>query len=124
MLFHTVRLATFALVLAASSTAQSTVTLPMNLVARTDVDPQERRVVFHLRDAAKSPEFITALVRLMDPKRDATAVNPLRAHVWPPRISTPAPDEVVVELDARVPGLARLFAQGPTPVDTHDSSSR
>jgi hypothetical protein len=116
---HTIRLAVLALFLAASSPAQSAATLPMGLVASTDVDAQERRVIFHLRDAAKAPEFVSALVHAMDPKRDATASNPLRARVWPPRISTPSPGEVVVDLEARVPGLARWFTTA-----SPDSSTR
>jgi hypothetical protein len=110
MLHRVFGAAAMCLTLAAMLPAQTGVGLPMNLVARTDVDAQERRVVFHLRDAAKASEFIDALVRLMDPKRDAANPNPLRARVWPPKIETPSPDQVAVDLEHRVPGLARMFA--------------
>jgi hypothetical protein len=111
MLYHVIRLAAFVAALAALSFAQPAPLLPMNLVARTEVDPNKRWVIFHSHDAARSPEFVAAVVRLLKPKRDVGS-NPLRARIWPPRIATPAPGEVVVDLDARVPGLARLLAPG------------
>jgi hypothetical protein len=109
MLYQYVRLAALTVFLAVASSAQPAA-LPMKLVTYTEADPQERWVVFHLRDAAKAPELVSALVRAMDPKQNAGSQNPLRAKFWPPRISTPTEGQVVVDFDARVPGLAKLLS--------------
>jgi peptide/nickel transport system substrate-binding protein len=93
--------------------------LTPELATSWEIDPQGRRIVFHLRPNVKfsdgtpfsAEDVAFTMKRLMDPGTHSPTADAFRSSDAPPQITVTSPLTVSITFGAPVAGLERLFDQ-------------